>query len=263
MLKNIVTNNLTPRKKPETVLKCIDENNYCNEKFTERNGKSKNTIEDSQSKFHRRSNTNIRFIQDIKSNITQQFERLKEFKESRKNFDKILKLKEEELDMKNYNEESSHIDYEKPLEKTKDSPVSNNNYYISKNKYDRQNLTTVKTENKNKNEHSREYDWKEKYENFCHNKNKSVSCHIGTLLSDREAGETNINKISNKFSCNKTSNYLYGEMKIQEQKNQIEESAYALKQKLYKAKSTYSNLSMKELFDLYEDLNECFKSSIF
>ena len=88
-----INNNTTPRR-PQNVLKCVEQNSslsFLQEK------------EGSNSKTHRRSNT--QFIEDMKSNIYQQVEKLKEFKETREDFHKVLQEKEQENEImeKNYN----------------------------------------------------------------------------------------------------------------------------------------------------------------
>lgn len=250
-------NNITPRKKPETILKCVEENpcNYFFDKTSERKN-LKNNAENSKS--HRRSNTNTQFIEDMRTNISMQFERLKEFKETRQNFNKILQQNDDFYD-----------DHEKNTEKDKNTPFyyekeENNNYvtfFKPKSNHLSQNYT-VKRENK------------KDYANFFENenseaerkndeiiKNKSISCHFNyrNIANDNNSN-LNSSKMSNKFSCNKTSNYLYGEMKIQEKKNEIVENISNLKQKLYKIKTSKNmTITMKEMFDLFEDLNDCYK----
>lgn len=255
--------NITPRKKPEAILKCVEEN-PCNYFFDKSSGIKVPKHNGENSKSHRRSNTNTQFIEDMRTNISMQFEKLKEFKETRHNFNKILQQ----------NDDFSQ-DNEKTIEKDKNTPFyyerENNNcptFFKPKSNHLSQNFSnyTVKRENK------------KDYDNFFQNensesekkndeiiKNKSISCHFNYRdITNDNSSNLNSSKMSNKFSCNKTSNYLYGEMKIQEKKNEIVENISNLKQKLYKIKTSKNmTVSMKEMFDLFEDLNDCYKGKIY
>ena len=94
---------------------------------------------------------------------------------------------------------------------------------------------------------------------------KSISCHFFNKkgnAAEEEVDDGNEGKISNKFSSNKTSSYLYGQMKIQEKRTEIDEKVMILKQNINRAKND-GNTQIKEIYKLFEELNECYQSLIF
>ena len=344
-------------KPPEKKLKCVEETSdnsisFVKERPDTDERRSNKNDDFANNKMHRRSNTQV--IEDMKTNISMQFEKLKEFKETRTNFQKVLQEKENENDVleKNvkYGKNSLYFDnesgnftqrtnvfepksnylqektnnylekaknYVQEKEKTANSVQEKpNNLERPKNYADRHNYSVyekhmtyvpseksmnlvVETQNffqvkqKEKNNEKQEKFEKymdEKRSNYTQDKptakkeynkmeepaddlpsarkkydaefkqNKSISCHYNAYNKNNVNDfNENENKMSNKFSCNKTSNLLYGQMKIQEKKNEIENKMTLLKQNISKGKKMSNNISMKEVYNMFEDLNDCYE----
>ena len=260
--KSLYTNNNTTPRRPENVLKCVEENSLSY--LQEREG--------SNSKAHRRSNT--QFIEDMKSNIYQQVEKLKEFKETRQDFHKVLHEKEQENDImeKNFNKYKRN-----PLYEVEDE-VSKDQSFFSKEQVNSDYLTekpTIRKEYKKEEvvfdempgSLRRKYGDNHKYEKSmsCHftmnnatDKKKEENKQIKQKINDFDDYNLNENKISNKFSSNKTSNNLYCQMKIQEKKSDIEEKISGLKQRILKGKKNI-HFPMKDLYNFFEELNDCYQ----
>ena len=374
-----------PEKKanPEKTLRCvIDENcpkkpltlkKTSSERKPDQNQENNKIDELANLRHQRRSNT--QFIEDMKSNISMQFEKLKEFKVTRTNFQRVLQEKENELDMNikertafdendyriNYSQDKLPNDYQSNF---KQQVMQNdykfnvkqekNNLTQDKNNLEKNNLTQEKNKEKNNNNKSSDYknnklcdyknilqeqesdnksnysqcDYKNRqteqerqcdYKNIMEYKNnytqekqredkknyteekqrnnyteekqtirkeakkddeimnyrkkhteetagnnkysKSISCHFFNKKENGAEEEEYEGKISNKFSSNKTSSYLYGQMKIQEKRTEIDEKVMILKQKINRAKKD-GNTQIKEIYKLFEELNECYQSLI-
>lgn len=359
---------------PEKTLRCvIDENcpkkpltlmKTASERKPNQNQEDNNKIDELANLRHqRRSNT--QFIEDMKSNISMQFEKLKEFKVTRTNFQRVLQEKENELDLNfkertafdendyriNYSQEKLPSDYQNNFkqqtmqniqniqniqndyrnnlsqDKNKNTFQNNrqsnykngsqeqesdsksnysqsdfkqkeqcDNKNIRQNEFDYKNAREFKnnytqerqrevkntfTEEKQRSNYTEEkqtirkearkdeeiFNYRKKYteENLGNNKySKSISCHFFNKKTNEEEeyDGNNEGKISNKFSSNKTSSYLYGQMKIQEKKAEIDEKVMILKQNINRAKKD-GNTQIKEIYKLFEELNECYQSIIF
>ena len=186
---------------------------------------------------------------------------MKEFQETRTVFHQVLQEKENEI-------MSSKVE-RIPMSYEKNGGYEESSYNYRNNfSQEKQEKPTVKKEAKRE-ETNCPYDlsWRKKYGEDADINNKyvkSISCHFlntNNNFTGEEEGDTrNEVKISNKFVSNKTSNFLYGQMKIQEKKMEIDGKVSNLKQIINKAKRN-GNMQMKEIYNLYEDLNECYKGS--
>lgn len=239
---------------PEKTLRCVieDQNPRLALQTSER--KPDRFDELSSLRQHRRSNT--QFIEDMKSNISMQFEKLKEFKVCRSNFQKVLQEKEDE-----FIKERSVNKFERPLTVNEQTLLNEDfgNYDYKGHYFPPEISATLKkkpesNEKKFFEETSSKYEGKYTKSSSCHYTNQN---NFKPLRDEEEPCDIKKEvKISNKFSSNKTSNYLYGEMKIQEKRNAIEGQVMELRQKITKAKRS-KNTQMKEVFELFDELNGC------
>lgn len=233
--KSLNSTNNTTRKHPEATLKCIE--------TTPANEKSLEIKNDSKIKKHRKCNTNTQFIEDMKSNISMQFERLKEFKETRTIFQKVLEETGLESTNKSSKPSNNYDKYQKIDDFSYHQSQSTLRKDYNQSKYNDNELPT----------HKKPYDINEKSK-------KSISCHYNkNLLNNNEDSDYNEKQMSNKFSCNRTSNILYGQMKITEKKTQIDSKILSLRELMNKTRKGDNNLQIKDLYSMFEDLNECYQ----